>query len=574
MLSSLSAVCRDWNCIINTYENPLWHTATLSVFPSASFRRTQALSQNEDNGNNKHDWKETFIIHSRWLTRKAQALVLSPCRPPLILENNVEPSLAPFGSAVEQVGGDDQHEHHHQHQHEHHHHQYEHLDQHVQENPHSSRNNDTQPTHEPPLVKHLVSLPTAVDKDWDKPGVAETLSCSLCTYADICMIPQAKICVRTHRNRSRPLMQVLDWSLHEAVDVDNSVECHQDLVSGMAVNDQGTLLASCSIDGTVRVWDVHPGWCQANGEYEVDMETFKSNIQKYGCPIKTRGLLLGHVGWVNAVAIENTTVVSGGSDHTVRVWDGLSGVLIRLIPNLFFTRSVGHGVYTVAIQGSLIGSGSILEGYQIHDLETGQLVMDLDEPLSSKDHVQFESLIYQHYASRMVITDTVVVTNSKKEGMLCVWDRQTGKFMYRIQVCPQQEPGPGSSLRNRKRLPNTTPMVTFTAGDSSTSLNRATNGPISADDLRIELTVHTFNINKLGSMLMATLCNGRVSLINFGSSSATSMDPWEIQASGHGALVSRSGDPEPLELQEEHRCGTLAWVWMRDTQGRNRVVLV
>ncbi|KAF9172034.1 hypothetical protein BGX21_006446 [Mortierella sp. AD011] len=547
----------------------------LSVFPNVSFRQSQALPQNEDNdGSNKQDWKETFIIHSRWLTRKAQTLVLSPCQPPVI-PDNLEPSPTSFESEVQRVEDDDHHQHQHQdHQHQHQHHQYQLLDQHVQENSHSSRNNDTQPIHEPPLVKHPTSLLTTADNGWDKPDVAETLNCSLCTYADICMIPQAKICVRTHRNRSRPLMQVLDWSLHEAVNIGDSVDCHQDLVSGMAVNDQGSLLVSCSIDGSVRVWDVNPGWLQVNGEHKVGMATFKSNIQKYGCPINTRVLLLGHIGWVNAVAIENTTVVSGGSDHTVRVWDGLSGALIRLIPNLFFTRSVGHGVYTVAIRGSLIGSGSILEGYNIHDLETGQLVMDLDEPLSSKDHFQFESLIYQHYASRIVITDTTVVTNSKKEGMLCVWDRRTGEFMYRIQVCPQRELNPGSSLRNRKRLPNTTPMVTFTASDPNANLNRATTGPITADDLRSELTVHTFNINKSGSVLMCTLCNGRVSLIDFGNSSATLKGPLEIQASGHGTLVPRSANMRPLGPQEEHRCGTLAWVWMRDTQGRGRVVLV
>ncbi|KAF9113968.1 Kinesin-like protein kif21b [Mortierella sp. AM989] len=299
------------------------------------------------------------------------------------------------------------------------------------------------------------------------------------------------------------------------------------------------------------------------------MTTFKRNLQKHGCPIKPRRLLLGHIGWVNAVAIENTTVVSGGSDHTVRIWDALSGRLIRLIPNLFFNRPVGHGVYTVAIHGSLIGSGSIIEGYQIHDLETGQLMIDMDEPLSSKDHVQFESLLYQQYASRMVITDTVVVTNSKKEGMLCVWDRQTGMFMYRIQVCPQSSHAPGSSSSDGVRLPNLAPMVTFSANDSNANLNR-----ITGDDPRSELTVHTFQINKSGSMLMCTLCNGRVSLIDFGSAPSALIDSWEVRASGHGVLVPVSGDVGPMEQHEEHQCGTLAWVWMRGSQGRNRVVLV
>ncbi|KAG0286116.1 hypothetical protein BGZ96_009759 [Linnemannia gamsii] len=123
-----------------------------------------------------------------------------------------------------------------------------------------------------------------------------------------------------------------------------------------------------------------------------------------------------------AVAIEDTTVVSGGSDHTVRIWDALTGHLLRLIPDLFITRDLDLGVFTVAIHktntDSIVGVGSVIEGYQLYSLFTGELLMDLDEPLTSRQHSEFETEVYQQYAAKIEISETVAVTNSKLRGML------------------------------------------------------------------------------------------------------------------------------------------------------------
>ncbi|KAG0368505.1 hypothetical protein BGZ54_001819 [Gamsiella multidivaricata] len=403
-----------------------------------------------------------------------------------------------------------------------------------------------------------------------KSKLKDTMSCSLCTYAEICMIPQARVCVRTQRDRSRPLIQVLDWSMQESVDIDDSVNSHQDLVSGMAVNQQGTLLVTCSIDEAIRVWDVHQGWCCAVNGGQME-ESFKDLVAKYGCPIQSRRALLGHIGWVNAVAIENTTVVSGGSDHTVRVWDAISGTLLRLIPNLFLSREIGLGVYAVAIHGSLIGSGSVIEGYQIHDFTTGKLLMDLDEPLPAKDHVQFESVLYQQYASRMAITDAVVVTNSKLEGMLCVWSRQTGRFLYRIRVCPRSRvPAVSTGSMDGVQLRD---MVTHNASEPSGRAGMVVTGVGAGDDDRGENTVHTFKVNSSGSVLMCTLCDGRVSMFEFGMMQSQDHGcSWDVESSVQSV---DSVDAEILdEEHQEHRCSALAWIWTRDTQGHNRLVSV
>ncbi|KAF9571052.1 hypothetical protein EC968_001036 [Mortierella alpina] len=346
----------------------------------------------------------------------------------------------------------------------------------------------------------------------------------------------------------------------------------------------------------------------------VGEESFLDKVERFGCPIKSRWLLTGHVGWVNAVAIEDTTVVSGGSDHTVRVWDALTGTLKYLIPDLYTSRpELGLGVYSVAIHGSsVIGSGSVMEGYQLHDLNTGELIFELDEPLSSRDHVRFENELYQQYASRIAITDTVVVTNSKLEGMLCVWSRQTGELMYRIQVSATVgavagAPGAGSgraaddlsraSWRGQQQHQNEPgwkneqgqegQLVTFAASGLSTRIRRDGLAAAAAAASAVEgvheaeETVHTFKINKSGSMLMCTLCDGRASLIEFGSGPLGRRIPgskWVVEATGHGSLMAQTA-PQRVGHQQQHQehyhhCGALAWAWTRTSQGSSRIVLV
>ncbi|KAG0338957.1 hypothetical protein BG000_003082 [Podila horticola] len=334
-------------------------------------------------------------------------------------------------------------------------------------------------------------------------------------------------------------MQVLDRTMQCSVAVDDA-HGHQDLVSGMAVNDEGSILVSSSIDATVRVW-------------------------------------LGHVGWVNAVAIQNTTVVSGGSDHTVRVWDALSGECLRVISNLYTSRDLGLGVYAVALHGDVVGSGSVIEGYQLHDLTTGALLLDLDEPLSSREHFRFESADFQHYASRMAMAETVVVTNSKLQGLLCVWDRGSGKLLYRIRACPpptttsmtkqdNEEEMKGTRMcrrSNRQRMMTYNPdemvriqLLQPTLNNTSQVIGDAAMEEV-VQEGEIE-TIHTFKLSSSGAILMCTMCDGRVSLFEFGE---LSQGPKKVLR-----LPSR-------QVSGQHQCGYSAWIWSKDGQGQQLVLV-
>lgn len=470
-------------------------------------------------------------------------------------------------------------------------------------------------------------------------------------------------------------MQVLDWAMQHSIDLgprrrDDGVmsdpddndesdgetdtesleeeeedeEGHQDLISGMDVNEKGTLLVSCSIDGTVRVWDVlvtefgdaSQRDSKGKGKDNVAKEGlgFLEKVDKFGCPVRARRLLIGHVGWVNAVAVEDTTVVSGGSDHTVRIWDALSGTLLRLIPDLFTTRDLDLGVFTVAIhkppsststtsESGIIAVGSVIEGCQLYSLATGDLVMELDEPLTSRQHTEFETELYQQYAAKLAITETVVVTNSKLRGMLCVWCRRTGELLYRVRICPTPfDKGGVDQQRKRRRMR----MVSCSLSESSRIASKP-RGIQGDEEEEEEETIHTFKVNKSGSMLMCTLCDGRLALFEFGRSQmgptekdvvVSTLDCFDsrrrsvsefdgvavvgedgdevnqqqqhignYQEQGHPPASSSSAAgvaTEELIVQDEQggaegedACsggGALAWIWSRDRHGDQRAVLV
>ena len=85
------------------------------------------------------------------------------------------------------------------------------------------------------------------------------------------------------------------------------LEGHSDWVRAVVFSPDGQLLASGSLDRTVRLWDTATG--------------------------ASRGTLEGHSGCVNAVVFspDGQLLASGSYDHTVRLWDIKNRTLIQQI---------------------------------------------------------------------------------------------------------------------------------------------------------------------------------------------------------------------------------------------------
>jgi WD40 repeat protein/transcriptional regulator with XRE-family HTH domain len=146
---------------------------------------------------------------------------------------------------------------------------------------------------------------------------------------------------------------------------------HSGVVMGVALSEDGRLVASGGHDGTVRLWEVPSGRLLASLQGRAD--------QVYGAALSGDGQLLasggadgairlwesatgqllatmvGHHGTVWGVALsgDGRTVASGGNDGIVRLWESASGRL------LFALRGHSGAVWGVALSadGQLLASG-------------------------------------------------------------------------------------------------------------------------------------------------------------------------------------------------------------------------
>jgi WD40 repeat protein len=154
---------------------------------------------------------------------------------------------------------------------------------------------------------------------------------------------------------------------------------HEDTVTSVALNADGTTIVGSSWNNKVRVWDAasgeerrvlpgHPGWAGGSVALSADGRTIVIGTNGDGivrvwdaASGEERRVLRGHEDTVRSVALsgDGTTIVSGSADGTVRVWDAASGRCREVIegkgdveaiaagPSLFPLRALGRRLETV-----------------------------------------------------------------------------------------------------------------------------------------------------------------------------------------------------------------------------------
>jgi WD40 repeat protein len=196
--------------------------------------------------------------------------------------------------------------------------------------------------------------------------------------------------------------------------IKHTLEGHLDQVTFLAISLDGQILASCSKDCTIKVWDLQTGQIKHTLEGHLDQVTFLAispdgqilaSCSK-GCTIKAnsgRLLLLysapmvrlllvaltrlskcgigrrdsfvntlqGHSGWVNCIAIaqDGLTLISGSEDNTIKLWNLQTGQLKRSFKGHFgLVRAIA-----ISPDGQKIISGSGDKTIKVRELPRGRV---------------------------------------------------------------------------------------------------------------------------------------------------------------------------------------------------------
>ncbi|RKK30991.1 Vegetative incompatibility protein HET-E-1 [Fusarium oxysporum f. sp. cepae] len=165
-----------------------------------------------------------------------------------------------------------------------------------------------------------------------------------------------------------------------------TLEGHTDSVRSVVFSNNGKLIASGSVDTTVKIWNV------ATGEEE---RTLK-----------------GHTGWISSVAFSNDgkLIASGSNDTTVKIWNMATGEEERTL------KGHRYSVSSVAFSndGKLIASGSDDTTVKIWNVATGE------EERTLKGH--------RYWVSSVAFSnDGKLIASGSDDPTVKIWNMATGE---------------------------------------------------------------------------------------------------------------------------------------------------
>ncbi|KZV95429.1 WD40 repeat-like protein [Exidia glandulosa HHB12029] len=164
---------------------------------------------------------------------------------------------------------------------------------------------------------------------------------------------------------------------------------HEGNVNEVAISPDGRLLASCSDDRTVGLWDAETG--NAVGEP-----------------------MLGHTSYVYSVAFspDGTHIASGSYDETIRIWSCETRATV-VEPLHGHTRGILSVAYSP--DGSLIVSGSWDKTIRVWDAQTGACILG---PLGGQAD-DINSVAFSPDGLRFV--------SGSDDNTVCIWDAFSGE---------------------------------------------------------------------------------------------------------------------------------------------------
>lgn len=209
---------------------------------------------------------------------------------------------------------------------------------------------------------------------------------------------------------------------------------HSGWVMGLAFSPDGRTLASTSLDGSVRIWDISQGSETISVTSPVAGFGTRVTYSPNGQEFATSGgdgtvtlwnsetgeprLRFGHEQEVLSLAYspDGGRIVTGSLDETIIIWDTAAGNKLLTLP--------GHveGVRDVAFSpdGELIASGGFDGIARVWDAASGELIHEITEHL--------ENLVLGVAFS----PDGKSLATSSTDATVAVWDVTTGEHRYTL----------------------------------------------------------------------------------------------------------------------------------------------
>ena len=154
-----------------------------------------------------------------------------------------------------------------------------------------------------------------------------------------------------------------------------TLEGHSSSVYSVAFSQDGKIVASGSVDKTIRLWDTATG--------------------------KSLQTLEGHSGYVFSVAFsqDGKMVASGSYDKTIRLWDTATGKSLQMLE--------GHSSYVSSVafsqDGKIVASGSSDKTIRLWDTTTGKSLQTLE----GRSSLEASSVFEQYSISNNWIAEEV-----------------------------------------------------------------------------------------------------------------------------------------------------------------------
>ena len=238
--------------------------------------------------------------------------------------------------------------------------------------------------------------------------------------------------LQKHKAIDAKVIDALDKALVQRSEY-NRLEGHTEAVRSVNLSSDGKILASCSLDNTIKLWNVETGTeiltlsghtkALSSVSFSDDGKTLASgsidntiklwNVET-GAEIRT---LTGHIDSVSSVSFsgDGKTLASGSDDNTIKLWNVETGVEICTLSG--HTGSVNSVSFSGDGKTLASGSGGVDNTIKLWNVETEVEICTLSGHTSFVDSVSFRG-------------DGKTLASGSRDNAIKLWNVETG-----VEIC-------------------------------------------------------------------------------------------------------------------------------------------